>query len=251
MTIFYFTATGNSLAVAKSIAQESDGKAVSIPQVIDSPQLAFKDDSIGIVFPIYDWSLPIMVRRFLDRASLKADYLFAIGTYGSMAYGAMSKLQSQFHYTNKLIMVNNYLPIFEMGKQIKKLPAKKVEENTAKIIADIKNRKPFHVKTNLVTRAMTDIRHGAFNPGKYAQGYIADEKCNACGICAKICPAKNIAVAGKANFSDSCEACMACLHLCPQNALHHKNEKSAKRWRNPNVTLNEIIAANNRLGGEA
>jgi len=31
-----------------------------------------------------------------------------------------------------------------------------------------------------------------------------------------------------------------------QNAIHLKNERSAKRWINPEVSLNEIIEANNR-----
>jgi hypothetical protein len=39
---------------------------------------------------------------------------------------------------------------------------------------------------------------------------------------------------------------MACLHLCPQNALHLRRERSNKRWRNPDVSLQEIIMANNR-----
>jgi MinD superfamily P-loop ATPase len=48
------------------------------------------------------------------------------------------------------------------------------------------------------------------------------------------------------SFQNQCEGCLACLHLCPQNALHLKNEKSEKRWRNPDVTLEEIISANSR-----
>jgi len=91
MTIFYFTATGNSLAVAKQIG----GKLISIPQVIDSTDLNFKDDAIGIVFPIFWWNPPFMVRHFLDKFKFEADYLFAIGTYGSISGGAMSNLQKQ------------------------------------------------------------------------------------------------------------------------------------------------------------
>ncbi|WP_416374537.1 4Fe-4S binding protein [Muricomes intestini] len=45
-------------------------------------------------------------------------------------------------------------------------------------------------------------------------------------------------------FSQKCEGCYACLHMCPQNAIHVKNEKSSDRWRNPEVTLKEIINSN-------
>lgn len=48
MTVFYFTGTGNSLAAAKRIGGEFN----SIPQVVDGNDLHYKDDVIGIVFPI-------------------------------------------------------------------------------------------------------------------------------------------------------------------------------------------------------
>ena len=86
MTIFYFTATGNSLAVAKKIG----GTLVSVPQVIESDNQHYKDDIIGIVFPLYWWSPPIMVRRFMEKAHFDAKYTFAIGTYGSIVAGAMA-----------------------------------------------------------------------------------------------------------------------------------------------------------------
>jgi MinD superfamily P-loop ATPase len=81
---------------------------------------------------------------------------------------------------------------------------------------------------------------------KNAQSYIVNDQCTKCGICAKVCPAKNITVSDKLCFSDHCESCLACVHLCPQNAIHLKNEKSDKRWLHPEASLQEIIAANNR-----
>lgn len=56
---------------------------------------------------------------------------------------------------------------------------------------------------------------------------------------------KNIEIVnGKPQFGNNCLACYACLHICPQNALHKKNEKCTTRFRNENVTIGEIIAAN-------
>ena len=91
MTVFYFTATGNSLAVAKRIG----GTLISIPQVVDSENLHYKDDAIGIVFPVYGWTTPVMVGRFLDKVKFEADYIFAIGTYGNIPGAAMYHLQKR------------------------------------------------------------------------------------------------------------------------------------------------------------
>ena len=249
MTVFYFTATGNSLAVAKRIG----GTLVSIPQVIDSDNLHYKDDVIGIVSPIYWWNFPIMVRRFLDKVQFEADYIFAIGTYGSISGGAMVSFQNQakakgyrFDYTNEIVMLDNYIPVFEMGAQARKLSKKNVAENIDKIVADINNRKRINVKAHLGKRAMTAIFKRIFKPQESTRKYIVDEKCNTCGICSQVCLAKNITVNDKVVFHGHCEGCMACLHLCPQNALHHKKEKSDMRWCNPDVSLKEVVSANNR-----
>jgi len=250
MTVFYFTATGNSLAVAKRIG----GTLVSIPQVVDSGDLHYRDDVIGVVFPIYWWALPKMVRRFLDKARLEADYTFAVGTYGSLPGAAMLNLQKRasknggrFDYVNHLLMLDNYLPVFEMGAQAKKLPGKKVEEKTAEIASDIGSRKHRLATASPWLRAMSAMAAAARNPaGKNAKKYIVSGKCDRCGICAKVCPAGNIAVADGVCFADDCEACLACLHLCPRNALLHKCQKSDKRWINPEVSLGEIVSANNR-----
>ena len=249
MTVFYFTATGNSLAIAKRIG----GTLVSIPQVVDSEDLHYKDDAIGIVFPIYYFAAPKMVSRFLEKANFEADYVFSIGTYGIMPGATMLNLQKRaqkngqrFDYTNHLLMADNFLPISEVGKQIKKLPKKKIEEKTAQFVSDVNNRKYLQAKVSPVFRAATAIVSTMIPSGENAQKYIVNNRCNRCGICAKVCPSGNITVTDKVCFANNCEVCFACLHLCPQNAMHHKSQKSEKRWINPEVSLNDIIKANNR-----
>ncbi|WNY26421.1 EFR1 family ferrodoxin [Methanolapillus ohkumae] len=249
MITFYFTATGNSLAVAKRIG----GNLIAIPQVIDTQNPHYKDDVIGIVFPIYSNAPPKMVRRFLENARLEADYIFAVGTYGNLPGACMFNLQKtatkngfRFDYTNQILMVDNYLPIFEMDAEIAKLPAKKTEEMNAKIAEDIALRKRNQTPASWGWRIISGILGAIIRTDKNAQKYTVNEECTTCGICAKVCPAKNIAVADKVEFGNHCEACLACAHLCPQNAIHLKKEKSGKRWRNPDVSTTEIINSNNR-----
>jgi len=148
MTIFYFTATGNSLAVAKRIG----GKLISIPQIIDFNNLHYKDDVIGVVFPVYWWNLPKMVHHFFDKVSFDANYIFAISTNGSSAGGEMVSLQIQakkngysFAYTNHILMLDNYLPAYDMGTQIERLPKKHVTEHRRGISKFIYSYKTYSV----------------------------------------------------------------------------------------------------------
>ena len=82
MKICYFTATGNSLYVARRIGGE-DAELLSIPQLMKEDRIEVSDEAVGIVFPVYVGGLPKMVRRFLGRADIRADYLFAVCTFGS------------------------------------------------------------------------------------------------------------------------------------------------------------------------
>ena len=255
MTIFCFTGTGNSLAVAKTIAGES-GNIISIPQVVDGGNLNFKDDAIGIVFPTYGLAMPNMVRKFLSRAKFDTKYLFGIATYGNARGGhggVTDNLQKhaekngyRFNYTNHILMVDNFVNIFEIGAEIAKIPSKKIDENLGLIMKDITMRKGYESKSGMVGRMLTGIFGGKSEDGGSPPKYIVNDKCNKCGICTKVCPSKNIAVNTDVKFGNKCEKCYACLHLCPQNAVHLKSQRSEKRWRNPNVSVNEIIEANNR-----
>ena len=49
MKILYFTSTGNSLYVAKSLG----GEVYSIAKMLKRGKLEFKDEKIGFVFPVY------------------------------------------------------------------------------------------------------------------------------------------------------------------------------------------------------
>lgn len=255
MKTFFLTATGNSLAVAKHIG----GDLIPIPQVIRQEKLEYEDDVIGLVFPTYCCNVPLMIRRFLDKATLKAEYLFAVATYGnSMGTGGdgnemqeferyASSHGQHFHYINSILMVDNYVDIFEMEKEIKRIPSKKIDEHVSVIIADITARKMFVKSTNGLGRFFTWIcRPMVKSQDKLlnAKKFIVDDNCIACDICSQVCPSGNITIDKKPSFGDNCYKCYACIHACPQNAIHLKNERSSVRWRNPDVSLKEIIAAN-------
>lgn len=115
--IFYFTGTGNSLFVAKTI----EGNPISIPQVINKTEQVYKDNKIGIVAPIYGHEMPEMVKNFIKSAKFQTDYFYIILTYGNRHGGAV-ELTNNFckecsvdvDYLNLIQMVDNWLPSFDM-----------------------------------------------------------------------------------------------------------------------------------------
>lgn len=127
MKILYFTSTGNCLEVAKKIG----GDLISIPSALKGNKFDFEDEIIGIIAPVYKGGLPSPVTEFLQKAKLKANYIFGIMTYGASGFTAngilfQTGLQNniRFNYINSMIMVDNSFVYFDMEKQIKNLPKK-------------------------------------------------------------------------------------------------------------------------------
>jgi ferredoxin len=256
MTIFYFTSTGNSLAVARKIGGESC-KLLSIPQLMRDENFVFSDDIIGLVCPVYYFGIPKMVKNFLERAHWRAGYSFAALTCGGNQFATLYNLQKlvrkhgrHFSYTSTISTAGNYLPRFDVADAISELSEKDVEKQVRAVIIDIKNRKTNTPTASVGQRAAWHaaqlVAKKTMHNNMAQKYYYTDDRCTKCGICAKVCPAGNISVSGKVVFGDKCEVCLACLHICPRNALHLRGEKSAARFRNPDVSIAEIIAANNR-----
>jgi flavodoxin len=85
--IYYFSGTGNSLAVARDIAEKTSGKLIFIPSVMDQQIIMTDADVIGIVFPVYFRAvlggIPLIIRRFTKKlADISSKYIFAVCTYG-------------------------------------------------------------------------------------------------------------------------------------------------------------------------
>jgi MinD superfamily P-loop ATPase len=73
--------------------------------------------------------------------------------------------------------------------------------------------------------------------------FLADEKCNSCGICSQVCPAANIEmIKKKPAWLHRCEQCLACLQWCPQEAIQY-GEKTApyQRYHHPEIILKDML----------
>ena len=94
MDIYYFSGTGNSLVVARDIAQKTNGKLISIPSVMDKESVKTDAEVIGIVFPVYHQRIPFIIRRFVGKMdNLDKKYLFGVCTYGDSPRLAIKYLE--------------------------------------------------------------------------------------------------------------------------------------------------------------
>jgi hypothetical protein len=144
MKILYFTATGNSLYIAKAFGAE----LLSIPQMVKEGKYDFTGEKIGILFPIFGWGVPSYIVDFLKKAKFNTDYLFAVPTFGFFSGAVANHLTGisrntgyKFSYINPIKMVDNYLPGFDIEKEAANAGKKGTEENLITIKADVKSSK--------------------------------------------------------------------------------------------------------------
>ncbi|MGC7872668.1 EFR1 family ferrodoxin [Desulfosporosinus sp. SYSU MS00001] len=251
MKVFYFTATGNCLDVAKRFG----GELFSIPKVLKSNQLHFEDEKIGLVFPCYGFAAPKIVREFVEKITLESPYIFVIMTYGNKLAGGVNwfvrfaeENNINVQYADGLLMVDNYLPIFNIDKQ--KMKKKNIEENLCHLLSDINQGKLYIRRETLSDSLLTKVIQYLYkvNPNfNTDKDFQIGTNCNRCGTCVKVCPRDNIKFDGfKPVYGGNCEFCLACINLCPQKAIRLKKESNPNaRFMNENVTLKEIIKANN------
>jgi len=256
--VFYFTATGNSLFIAKQLSDAP----LSIPQELKKTELHYEADEIGFVFPDYAASAPMIVRRFLEQASFKAEYMFSVITYGNASVCVSEWWQKfaeetgvTFHYIKPILMVDNYLPVFDMNEQI--LIDKHTDESMAEIIKDISEQKAYIEPSDMgpffTEEILDEMREHHFTMTADGLLELRADRCIQCMTCEKVCPHKNFSLADQGVvFKGQCEFCLACVHSCAQKALTLKpmregfpGERNPEaRYRNENVSLAEIIQAN-------
>ncbi|MGZ7095616.1 MAG: EFR1 family ferrodoxin [Methanobacterium sp.] len=278
--IYYFSGTGNSLIVARDIAEKIEGNLISIPSVMDKERITTDADVIGIVFPIYylgTVNIPLVVQRFvmkLDDISTK--YIFAVCTYGGGSGSTLTLL-------DEMIKARGGRLASGFGVQMPQNAFRKPFENKTNLYNNWKEKKlPFiyeNVKAKNEGRFDTDglftglvvsiiekmmklevLKPFFINPMKSTakvskdsnltideiiplmdKSYQTDENCKCCSTCSKVCPVQNIKmVDDNPVWQHHCENCLACIKWCPQNAIHGYGELP-RGYHHPDVRISDML----------
>lgn len=258
--IYYFSGTGNSLAAAKKIAATlKDCELVPIASLADSPgKIAPAADRVGIVCPVYDAGLPVIVKEFAERLDTGAvPYVFGIVTLGGMGISALHQLNKILLQSSRkkldaafaVKMPGNFPPVgVPPAGEKKEEILRNAETALAAIAVMIQKGQAVSPGFSPLTSLLRLLLYPPFarNVHTMDTSFSVEDTCTSCGTCAKVCPVGNITMENERPvWQHRCELCCACLHFCPVEAIQLNTMQGTKgrgRYRHPDLKVEDMEA---------
>ena len=237
--IFYYSATGNTKYAAGYLGALLNERSINI---LDTPEdFAFPADeeTIGLMFPIYCWGIPPVVRRFIEKFPFHKvsndRYLWGLCTCGDEAGTAMRQLDGLVEACRgrkpdalwSLIMPNTYvlLPGFDVDSaDVEKAKLESAPQKLEEIATRIMEKATgvYDVTEGCVPRLRSAVFPVFKKWGVNTKWWHVSETCVGCGKCASSCPAANIRlVDSRPEWGTNCYSCCACYHICPTRAISY------------------------------
>lgn len=258
--ILYFSGTGNSLSVARQIAEQLNEQLMPLTEALDQDWT--NEKRIGLVFPSYDFNLPPALPEMVSRLRLSPQsYVFTVVTCGSSAGNCIWTLRRilrekgiNLAYSHKVSVPDNSALAFgrNPNKQLGKFDH--VPARLELIIRELQvESRTLHYSwfgllswllgRPLIERGMIHFLGPKVNP----------DLCTGCNTCVRVCPMQNIQIQQRSGLTgeaglvaligDRCTVCFSCVHACPHQAIRTNGQtvRKDRQYRNPYIKLKDLL----------
>jgi len=240
--LHYFSGTGNTHRAITIVGRKLSEAGYTVDTFRVSAGSAQPSGSYDLnvfAFPVYATDVPHVMARYLKglrgggKAAVIAIYgnlkvEHALNGYEGWALEHAARILRGKGFDVVLTDAAGYPESITMGidppppedqEAIRDVSDRMIEALAAKLVAGQRSVKPI----SFLNRAWTVPFGLAYSTiGRRALGkmYVADDRCNGCGKCARACPAGAIGLAEKRpRWGFNCEGCQRCINSCPQHAV--------------------------------
>ncbi|MBC3803333.1 iron-sulfur protein [Acetobacterium fimetarium] len=250
--IYYFSGTGNSLAVSRKLAESltAKGSVVSMVQYENYETIDVDTEVLGFVFPVYFMTIPAVVVSFIEKLNfIKDPYIFAVATCNGTPGHCLFTLSKCLQKKGKTLSLGVALDMpgnaIVTPPEMEAARLNKSEQIVAEIARQInaQHRNYFdgsdgwssHLQSLLFSQLGKNI---LFRKKSFA----ATHECVGCGICKRVCPVNNIAINdGRPVWQDHCVRCLACFHWCPVKAVSVGKVFSQRhQYHHPEISVGDM-----------
>ncbi len=247
LRIFCFSGTGNSKNVAQWIKKNAEEQncrvnLAELPLKNDEISPFHPDETIILTSPVHGFNYPPLVIGFLLRFPKGKNNVILMNTRAGMKIGrwitpGLSGIT--FYFAAFVLMLKGYsikgmVPVDMPSNWIFVHPG--LNSNTINYLHE-QNHKRVIATTNRLLSGKTcfialreivqdlliaPIAVAYYFIGRFiiAKTYYTSSKCNDCGLCITMCPAKAIKRINQRPFwTMKCESCMRCMSNCPQKSI--------------------------------
>lgn len=230
--ILVFSGTGNSMSVARQLADRLGDRVSVYPDVAE----AAGGERVVWVFPVYSWGVPPVVKKWMDAAAPKlgaSGRHYAVMTCGDdagLAGRMWRRLAAGHGWTPAgeftVIMPNTYVLMKGFDTDPVEIAEAKLAAAPAAVakIAEAIGRGT-DAGDNTVKGRFAWLKTAVIYPWfvRHAMSprpFHPDGGCVGCGLCARSCPLGNIRMENRRPcWGDNCALCLRCYHVCPHRAV--------------------------------
>lgn len=240
--IFYFSGTGNTRWLARTLSEALNERVIDITDVMDDDTTyrLSANERLGFCFPVHGWRPPFLMRQFIRRLKIENatdNYVYAFATCGDDVGRTFEYLQDDLAAIGlraesvfSIVMPESYLfPFYDAIDKPERAQQKKLagEATLHELLPTIRDRVRGirHVNESHWPRTNSWFL-GAFFLHQWVTDKhfrVADDRCQRCGLCAKACPVGNIRCERNDQpqwlHNGRCTTCFSCYHHCPAHAI--------------------------------
>lgn len=240
--ILYFSATGNSEFLAKSLGDELGDEVVDLFSYIKEGNIGvFESDSpFVLVCPTYSWRVPLFLSKYLLNCDFKGSRdFYVVMDYGDSCGNAYKYIKDDidilglnFKGLYGVKMPENYIMLFDLDSpETNKKIIAGAKNEIGNIVSYIKNKVNFpKKKVSLIGKFQSSVINPIFF--KFIakdKKFYATDKCISCGLCEKVCVLNNITYKkARPVWNGNCTHCSACISKCPVSAIEYGKKTQGK-----------------------